>query len=62
MVSEKDIFARDGSPFWADVNMAVSRMINNTRQLFKHAVFIEQLLEAIERSLISGYFIFVTKV
>jgi len=62
MVSEKDIFARgsspfwvsefarDDSPFWAEVETAVSRMKNNTRELFKHGFFIEQLLEAIERS------------
>jgi len=54
MVSEKDIFALDDSPFWAEVETAVSRMKNNTRELLKHGFFIEQLLEAIERSSISN--------
>jgi hypothetical protein len=62
MVSEKDILARDSSPFWASVGKVANRMQMATMPVFSSEVLQKRVCEAIDRRPSLIFFTFITKV
>jgi hypothetical protein len=62
MVSEKDILARDSSPFWASAGKVTSRTKTAATPLFASEVSQKRVREAIDIRPSLIFFTFITKV